>query len=318
MICMEAKGINKMIEKIRKAIKDGSIIEKTCRKIHHNIPIYVVDNKNIEFQLRMSKVYKKYEKKYKDIIMEGIEEKETKKTKTVWICWFQGEASAPPLVKACISSVRRNLSGYDVIVITDENVSQYIQFPNYIEDKWKQGKIPFAHYSDLLRTELLCKYGGIWIDATVYCTSELPNYISSVPLFLYKQMDLIHLDTTPSIASSWLISSVSNNKILLLTRKLLFTYWEKHSTLNNYFLFHIFLTMAARRYWEEWNSIPTFNNHSPHTLFFELDTKFNSKRWEEIKQISCFHKLNHHIKYENIEDTYLENILNNENNIWER
>lgn len=64
-------------------------------------------------------------------------------------------------------------------------------------------------------------------------------------------MDLIRMDEMPSIASSWFISSVSNNKILLLTRKLLFTYWKEHSNLNNYFYF-IFLTMSARRYSQEW------------------------------------------------------------------
>ena len=298
-----------MIKKVVQAIEDGSIGEKILRKIHHNFPIYIVNNNNLEFQLRMYKVYQKYSKKYQDIIKEGVQSKETKKSKIVWICWFQGEEVAPPLVKACIASVRKNLCEYDVIVLTQKNISDYVKFPEYIESKWEKGKIPFAHYSDLLRIELLCKYGGIWIDATVYCTSKVPKYISDVPLFLYKQMDLIRMDEMPSIASSWFISSVSNNKILLLTRKLLFTYWKEH------FLFHIFLTMSARRYSQEWEKIPTFNNHSPHTLFFELQTKFNKERWEEIKRISCFHKLNHHIEYENIEGTYLESILNMENNI---
>ena len=32
------------------------------------------------------------------------------------------------------------------------------------------GQITKTHLSDLLRLELLIRYGGTWIDATVFCT----------------------------------------------------------------------------------------------------------------------------------------------------
>lgn len=32
-------------------------------------------------------------------------------------------------------------------------------------------------------------------------------------------------------------------------------------------------------------------------LNFELNNQFSEKRWEQLKQISVFHKLNHHIDY---------------------
>ena len=37
-------------------------------------------------------------------------------------------------------------------------------------EKWEKGRIPAAMFSDLLRVELLIKYGGTWIDSTVLCT----------------------------------------------------------------------------------------------------------------------------------------------------
>lgn len=300
-----------MYYKIITAIKNGTLVQKLLDKIHHIIPIYYVDNKNMEFNVKVNKTLKKMKKKYNHLIENGVESKDkSKPSNKVWICWFQGEEEAPHLVKACINSIRKNMTDKEIIVLTNKTIPLYVQFPNYIQEKWNSNKIPIAHYSDLLRVELLCKYGGMWIDATVLCTSnKIPECISNSPLFVYKQLDLVRLDHNATVASSWLISSHSNNNILLLTRKLLWNYWENNSTLNNYFLFHIFFSLATRRYKDEWDKIPTYNNHSPHVLFFELNNKFNKLRWDEIQKFSIFHKLNHHNVYSKDTNTFYKYIL---------
>ena len=43
--------------------------------------------------------------------------------------------------------------------------------------------------------------------------------------------------------------------------------------------------------------MPVYNNQSPHVLQFELNEKYNEKRWQQIEAMSDFHKLNHHINY---------------------
>lgn len=301
----------KMYYKIITSINNGTLVQKLLKKIHHIIPIYYVDNKNMEFNLRVNKTLKKMKKKYHYLIENSIESKDkSEQSNKVWICWFQGEEKAPDLVKACINSIRNNMPDKEVIVLTNETIPLYVRFPEYIQKKWKSNKIPQAHYSDLLRVELLCKYGGMWIDATVLCTSnKIPECINDAPLFVYKQLDLVRLDYDPTVCSSWFISSYSNNNILLLTRKLLWNYWKKNSTLNNYFLFHIFFSLAARRYEEEWNKVPIYNNHSPHVLFFELNNKFNETRWNEIQKFSIFHKLNHHNVYSTDSSSFYKYIL---------
>jgi hypothetical protein len=50
--------------------------------------------------------------------------------------------------------------------------------------------------------------------------------------------------------------------------------------------------MSSRFFQKDFNKIPSFNNHSPHTLQFELKDSFNEKRWSEIINISSVHKLN--------------------------
>lgn len=102
-----------------------------------------------------------------------------------------GYDQAPELVKCTISSVKKHMPDRDIIILTDKNIYQYAKFPKSIIAKRKAGKISAAHFSDLLRVELLCRYGGIWIDATVLCTSDnIPSYITETDLFVYKSLKL--------------------------------------------------------------------------------------------------------------------------------
>ena len=298
--------------KIKKSIKNGMFFTQLFNKMHSCFPLYFIKNKNVRFKNRVCKTYYKYKRKYKKLIDEGVQDSErSRNSKKVWICWFQGEENAPDLVKACIESVRRAMPEKDIIILTDNNIYQYANFPDYIVNKRKNGRISDAHFSDLLRVELLCQYGGTWIDATVLCTANsIPSYLIDSKFFVYKQLNLTNLDNEPIVCSSWLISSVSNHKILLLTRKLLWQYWKDSTHVENYFLFHIFLSIAAKKYEQLWNEIPLYNNHSPHELFKKLEHDYTENEWEIITKKSDFHKLSHHVHFSSEGNTIYNFIIN--------
>lgn len=273
--------------------------------------LYIVTNKNIISEISADNVYKKYEKQYSELIQRGVSDyPESVASDKIWICWLQGEDNAPELVKACINSMRQHFPDREIVVLSEKNISEYIQFPDYIEKKWQEGKMGAAHYSDLLRTALLCQYGGIWADATVLCTSgNIPKAITESKLFVYQKIDLTRQDRMPIVASSWFISSYSNHPILLLTRELLYEYWKINEKVENYFLFHIFFAIATRRYEGEWKKVPVYNNQSPHTLQFELGMPYSEDRWNEIIKMSMFHKLNHHNDYTNTGESFYNYII---------
>ena len=83
--------------------------------------------------------------------------------KVIWWCWLQGIENAPPIVRACYNSLVHGewfkANGYKVNVIDAENWKQYIELPEYIVKKWEKKQIPPALFSDLLRLELMIKYG---------------------------------------------------------------------------------------------------------------------------------------------------------------
>ncbi len=104
----------------------------------------------------------------------------------IWVCWWSGEEMAPPLVKKCITSIRVNAGTHPVHLISRDNYKEYIDIPEYIYEKFKNKSICTAHLSDYLRFALLSEYGGLWLDATIFCTAPIPEYCFQLPVFTCK------------------------------------------------------------------------------------------------------------------------------------
>lgn len=103
----------------------------------------------------------------------------------IWVCWFQGEENAPPVVKKCLESIRRHSGLHPVNVVTYGNYSRYVSIPRHIVEKVKRKEITLTHFSDILRCSLLADYGGIWLDATIYLTDRLKTW--QLPFFTIRQ-----------------------------------------------------------------------------------------------------------------------------------
>lgn len=298
-----------------KYFKSGYILPKVLSYIRYTYNsvqrIMFISNKNTKEIALQDKVYRRLKRKYKSFVENYspvyIEHKYENK---IWICWLQGYENAPDLVKACINSIIHESQDFEVVVITENNISEYITLPNHIMNKYNEGMISRTHFSDVLRISILCEKGGIWIDSTVLCTNgKFLNSIAKYPLFVFKILDLTRKDTDSIVASSWFISSFSRSNILLLTRDLLYKYWEDYDYLLNYFVFHILFTIATERYSDEWRSMPMFENRAPHVLMFELGNRYSEQRWKQICRFSDIHKLTRHVEYSQSDLTNYEYII---------
>ena len=304
------------ISKFWEILKKGELGWKLPKKIHlartYGKKFFYVKNKNLKELVIEDQCYRKLEKEYGSFINNYKCNNYPKlSNRTVWICWLQGRDNAPELVKACINSIENNLKDFNIVILTEENISKYTMLPVHVMKKYNEGKITRTHFSDILRVSILCEYGGLWVDSTVLCTDgEFTEKIIEMPLFVYKVMNLDRNDEEAIMASSWLIAARSNNPILCLTRDLLYEYWKSHDYLVHFFLVHLFFALAARKYKDEWDNIPMYNNRSPHTMMFELGDMFSEERWEELKKMSSFHKLTRHTEYDK-EGTVYNYILKN-------
>lgn len=228
--------------------------------------------------------------RYSDFLVRlPVYESHEETPKIFWWCWFQGEDNAPPLCKVCLKSLRNNYPDYKINVVTQENLSQFVEFPPHIVEKFNAGKFSRTHFSDLLRLELLINYGGIWIDSTVLCTGREQTFLHE-PLFIFQGT---WRNNPAHLGSNWFIVAQKGNPILRTTRDLLYEFWREHDTLDGgfYFVFHCMFKLAAQKYPELWAKVPLFSNIPPHVLQIESFYRYSPKRFEQIKNMSHFHKL---------------------------
>ena len=315
------ENIRKIAEYKKSHPEKGALMKKICSALKIRLCylgisflyIFIRPELNKEQSDRIInwKWYVYLKRKYRKMLNELPEYKVPENAtipKIIWWCWLQGEEKAPALCRACLNSIRRNMSDYQVNIVTEENMWSFISVPDFIRDKYEKGIIPRTQFSDLLRTCLLIEHGGIWMDSTVLCTGNIPVGLFERQFFIfqnYKRGD------ESCCLSSWLIAACAAEPSLIMTRDLLFAYWKKTNYLCHYFIYHFFFTMVCEKYPTVLKSLPRYSNLPPHILQFEMFEKFDNIRWKQIKDMSPFHKLNwkYDTKSIDITGTYYEHIL---------
>lgn len=84
----------------------------------------------------------------------------------VWMFWYQGFENAPILVKKCVSIIKQ-LDGIDLVLLDKTNLEKYFLFESNIRDLFMKGNISMQTFSDIVRFQLLNRYGGFWFDSTL-------------------------------------------------------------------------------------------------------------------------------------------------------
>lgn len=237
-----------------------------------------------------------------------------KKSNKVWVCWMQGMELAPDLVQRCYRSLKENLKDKEVVLLTEDNLDQYVKIPDFILDKLHKGIITRTHFSDILRVELLIQNGGTWIDATVFCSGgDIPKYMMEDEFFIFQKLKPGSDGSTINM-SSWFMTAWSNQKFLLATRELLYAYWRKNNRLIDYFLLHLFMMLVKDYYSDEWKHIFPYPNSLPHVLLLRMFEPYNEDLWNNLKTICPFHKLSYKRSKEEFarKGTYYKSILENQ------
>lgn len=110
-------------------------------------------------------------------IKEWSSEDSLNENSPIFLMWWTGIDTMPPIVKLCYINLCNNAKKHPIILITQQNY-QYI-LPTSISEEasevvelYYNNKIRIQHLSDMIRTLILSKVGGIWIDATVFVTSD--------------------------------------------------------------------------------------------------------------------------------------------------
>lgn len=215
--------------------------------------------------------------------------KPTEESKIIWTCWWQGVEKAPKLVQKCIERMKLFANGYEVRVVTETNVHDYIKIPEYIIQKHNKGIIPHAHFSDIVRLMLLRKYGGMWIDSTFWMTDVVPSAVTKSDLFFYHSSG-----NSEIIMINPFIVAKPHHPIIEDVLSLLLAYWGKEDKLVAYTIMPLFCTMALRKStlnMHLWEQTPLLYSRLIDHLLPILNRPFNDEEYELVKSLSPIHKL---------------------------
>lgn len=137
--------------------------------------------------------------------------------KIIWLYWHQGFALAPQLVQACVRSwVVRNPE-WEVFLLDQQNLNEFVSLDI---PQAKLDALSLAKRANLIRLELLSRYGGVWADATTFCMSPLDGWIEdsvkpSGIFFFYKP-------GPDRLVSNWFIAALPGSPLIIeINRRIL-------------------------------------------------------------------------------------------------
>lgn len=182
----------------------------------------------------------------------------------IWVCWWTGEETAPDIVKQCIKSIRKNAGNHTVNIITKQNYSQYLDIPEYILEKVNDGRMCVANFSDYLRFSLLAKYGGLWIDATIFCSREISPEFFEKPVFTCKYYSENSSCISASRWTTFCIGGWKGNVFFRFMQEAFECYWQKEDYAIDYLLVDYTIYMAYCYVSTFKDSIDSLKNNNVH------------------------------------------------------
>ncbi len=218
----------------------------------------------------------------------------------VWVCWWQGEEDMPDLVRMCIRSLKKNLPAdrCELRFISFENVASYVSFPQWIVDKYNEGKIILTILSDILRMGLLYRYGGMWVDATYYVAKPVDPAMFDNGF--YTQRLRRGKWKADVVQGRWACNLLYTQPGAALPRFVLnayYMYWFEHEELIDYFLLDYLIDAAYSNIEEVRNMIDSCEYSQPDTLELTgiINEPYSAEILSRLSADTTFFKLSNKI-----------------------
>lgn len=207
------------------------------------------------------------------------------RTDVIYTYWAQGFDTAPDIVKACHRRLLER-SSLPVLDLDERGMGELIRLPDDIEAR----RIQPTHRSDLLRLELLARYGGTWLDATCLVVQDPAPVLAE----LRAPSGYFAFSKRRTTIASWLMTSTPDQELVRILRAALHTYWRHHERLTEYFvLHHIFesLTRLDARFAALWAATPSRSFSDPFRLRWNFGRPYEAHEFDRMLAGSFVHKL---------------------------
>nr|WP_057750912.1 capsular polysaccharide synthesis protein [Limosilactobacillus frumenti] len=237
----------------------------------------------------------------------------------IWVFWWQGKDEMPLIVKKCYKSVLRYAGDRQVILINKRNFRKFTDISNIIIDKEEKGMITLTHFSDILRFNLLKNYGGLWLDATMFVTSEITEKYFS-PIFTcsgFPNDDYFFV--AKGRWTGFLIGGCKGSEIFVFMDNFFKRYWSRNDYLIDYFLIDYALFFAWKNNLSNFYSFTSktkkLNNPNLFELSKLLNKPFNLEKYNSILKDTEMYKLSYKKNLSHNENSFYNIIINSDVNL---
>lgn len=235
----------------------------------------------------------------------------------IWMCWWQGIETAPIIVQKCVESIRKNAGECKIIILTEKNYKDYVELPDWIEDKKVKGTISRTHFSDLLRFYLLAKYGGMWLDATFFCIGSLKEFYDK-EIWSIKRPDYLYCSVAKGYFANYSFKCSNEYRwVFAYIYDFLLYYWNTNEKLVDYLLTDYIITLIQRHNSKFSEVLATIepNNFECDELYKVLDDIYDKNKWKKLQEKTKLFKLSWKYNFstqKNYEDTFYGKLVNDE------
>ena len=176
--------------------------------------------------------------------------------KTIWTYWHQGVDPAPELVQQCWISWQRCNPEYRFVALDQHSLHRYVDLHERVD--LTRRDITVQKIAAMARLLLLVKYGGVWVDATVFAVKPLAEWL---PKYYGSGFFAFRYPHPGWMLSNWLIISEKDNVLVnALAETFLQYYIQNRFTNQDSRVFKYLMTRLVRRlntpekslFWHTW------------------------------------------------------------------
>lgn len=228
-------------------------------------------------------ILQEYDKQYSC----NIEKKKIMEEKyNIWVMWWQGLQNMPPTIQACYKQLKMSAGKYRIVLITKDNVQNYIEIPDVIKDKVHRGIMTQAALSDYVRVLLLKLYGGLWVDSSIYCLHEIGEIDK---YFFYTGKKLGGRKWT----SFLMATNETGMELFARLEYYMRRYWQEYDVQFDYFFIDLLIEYLYRNDEEIHKIIDAVpeNNQDIFTLLNILSEPYDENTYKELQSTHIFQKI---------------------------
>lgn len=202
-------------------------------------------HERVDYCLRkqLAPVIKEYTNHTSVARFNAVDDIDMQSSSIVWVMWWQGIETAPEVVRACYKQL--NVKFSSVTLIDKNNVHELVDFDATIWSKFENGTIELTFLSDYIRFKVLERFGGLWVDATVFLGNFDQNLLKTYPLYTPKGIDYARGKYVPR--GRWRGYFLQIPQHAVVARFVIDSferYWRHNDKLLNFFLIDYVLNIA--------------------------------------------------------------------------